>query len=164
MSQENLNKTTTINRELVFVGLEAKDREEVLVKMGNNLEEQGFVHDSYTEAIIKREKEFPTAIPTASMGIAIPHTDAEHVKKAGISIATLKEPVTFKNMGTGEDMDVEIIFMLAVKDPNEQLNMLQRLMTIFQDESVLEKIKDAEKDEILDIVKSLLGDAVVVDI
>src|SRR5690554_3339187 len=132
MSKNKSNNIATINSNLVLVNLEAKNSKEVLVKMGNNLEEQGFVHDSYTEAIIKREKEFPTAIPTASMGIAIPHTDAEHVKKAGISIATLKEPVTFKNMGTGEDMDVEIIFMLAVKDPNEQLNMLQRLMTIFQ--------------------------------
>ncbi|MGL4607625.1 MAG: PTS sugar transporter subunit IIA [Eubacteriaceae bacterium] len=108
-------------------------------------EDQNFVKKDFVEAVLEREKNFPTGLPT-SIGVALPHTDANYVEKEGISIITLKEPVVFAGMGNpSEKVWVEIIFLLAISNPEKQLGVLQTIITIIQNEKVLQKIKSAKE-------------------
>ena len=76
------------------------------------------------------------------LAIALPHTSVDHVNKAAISIATLKNPVKFEVMGgeVGENCEVKLVFMLAVDDPNAHLEKLQKIVQIFQDSNFLKDL------------------------
>ena len=53
-----------------------------------------------------------------SIGIAIPHTDKEHVIKGAVAIGVLKEPVHFYQMGTNdENVSAKLIFYACSKRP-----------------------------------------------
>ena len=120
----------------------------MLRSMGNNLHSQDLVKESFTQAIIDREAEFATGLPTSGLSVAIPHTDVEHVNRKTISVATLKDPVDFGIMGGGPDekTPVKVVFLLAMNESNDQLSLLQQLMQIFQDEETLLRL-DNEKNK-----------------
>ena len=129
----------SFNETLILRNLEGDNSSEVLRSMAENLYKQGFVRDSYADAVIAREEKFATGLPTNGHGVAIPHTDIEHVYESAISFAVLKNPVEFGIMGEEtEKMPVKLLFMLAMHDSHSQLKMLQNLMAIFQDEKLLE--------------------------
>ena len=67
----------------------------------------------------------------------------------------MKEPVKFHVMGgTGEILDVIIVFLLAISDPKSQLELLKKLMNLLKNEEVLQKIAYADKEnDIYDILK-----------
>lgn len=132
----------TINERLVLTELEADDANAALGILADRLYEYGFVKDRFKEAIKEREKKFPTGLPTINIGVAIPHTDAEHVNMPAIAIGVLKSPLVFQMMGMPEDaIPVDIIFMMAIKEPHAQLEMLQKLMSIIEKERVLIRMK-----------------------
>lgn len=147
-------KNLLFNEELILLELKATDWEEALNKMSENLFEQKIVKESFKNAVVNREKEFSTGLQSSKIGVAIPHTDAEHVNVQAISVAVLDKPVSFVHMGTADlSVEVEVIFMLAIKEPEGQLLLLQKLMDVFQKEEVLEKIRQSkDKKEILEIV------------
>ncbi len=150
-----------LNEKLITLNIYAKDREDVLRKMSEKLLEHGYVNKDFTDAIIEREKNFPTGLQTKSIGVAIPHTDSKYVNNNSIAIGILDKPIVFQNMGSDDESEISIIFMLAIKEPNEQLSMLKKLISIFQDDYALVKILNAKNElEILGIVKSFLGDLV----
>lgn len=135
-----------LNEELIFVDMEAVDEQDAIKELANSLYKQGFVKESYIQAILDREKVFPTGLPTEGVGVAIPHTDSIHVKKGAIALGVLKESVFFHTMGMpDETVKVDIIFMMAIEKPEAQLEILQKLMSIFQQKELLDKIKKSEK-------------------
>jgi PTS system galactitol-specific IIA component len=139
-----------IDESLVKVKLQARNWEDVLRKMGTTLFEQGYVRDTYIKGLIDRETEFPTGIAIDKMGVAIPHTEASHVIKTTVAVAVLDKSVPFSLMGSDEgSVDVDIVFMLAVDNPDKHLLFLQKLMGILQKEEVLLGIKNAEYSKVI---------------
>jgi PTS system galactitol-specific IIA component len=132
---------------LVIRNVEGENSSDILKHMAANLYQKGFVKESYAEAVIAREKKFATGLPTKGCGVAIPHTDIEHVNQSAISVGVLKEPVDFGIMGEEtEKTPVKLIFMLAMHDSHSQLKMLQSLMGIFQDEEILLYLANEESE------------------
>jgi PTS system galactitol-specific IIA component len=130
---------------LIIRNLEGKNSSEVLQCMAANLCKQGYVKESYADAIIAREAKFATGLPTNGYGVAIPHTDIEHVYKSAISFAVLRNPVEFGVMGEEtEKISVKLVFMLAMHDSHSQLTLLQNLMSIVQDEEGLKYLATEE--------------------
>lgn len=151
----------TLTDDLVLLDVDAGSQYELLEAAADNLRQQGFVKESYKEAVIEREKIFATGLPTlGSLGVAIPHTDIEHVKRAAISFCRLKKPVEFVVMGDeSSKVDVAMIFMLALKEAHSQLGMLQGLMNLLQDEEALAFLeKEKEKKNICRFLKENLPD------
>lgn len=144
-----------LDRSLIVTGLEAVDNKEVLRKLGSVVVRESYAKESYVEALITREEEFPTGLDVDGMGVAIPHTSVEHVNKVGIAIATLKQPVTFVQMGTDDEtVEVGLVFMLAVVDPNAHIDQLQRIVEILQDKKVLKQLTEAKTaEEVIAIIK-----------
>lgn len=127
-----------INEALILLELDKRTNEAVLAAMADCLERQGYVKPSYQAAVIAREKTYATGLPTGSLGVAIPHTDIVHVNQAAIAFAVLKEPVDFVIMGEETaTTPIKLVFMLAMNEQHSQLNMLQKLMKIFQDTAAL---------------------------
>ncbi|WP_286680368.1 PTS sugar transporter subunit IIA [Tepidanaerobacter sp. EBM-49] len=143
-----MQEVKLIDPSLIMLNVEATEKEEVITLMAKKLISEGYVKSSYLNAILQREKEYPTGLPTNGVGVAIPHTDIEHVIKPGIAVATLKKPVRFNVMGNpDEEVDVKLIFMLAITDPNTQINLLKKLVDIFQKKRFLIKLISIENKE-----------------
>ena len=143
-----------LKKELIIPGLEAKNSDEIFEALGGELVKQGYCKESYVQALKDREAEFPTGINMGDKGVAIPHTDVIHVNKKGIAIATLKEPVSFIEMGTDDEyVKAQVIFMLAV-DEKGHLELLQAILGILQDQETLTKLTEAkDAEEIIEIIK-----------
>ncbi|AIC93474.1 PTS sugar transporter subunit IIA [Shouchella lehensis] len=147
-----------LDESTILLDIEATDQESVLKQMADNLVREGLVKTSFVQAIIAREKEYPTGLPTAGVAVAIPHTDVEHVNEKSISIGRLKEPIPFGMMGgdPSEQVEVKIVFMLAMKEAHAQLSLLQQLMQLFQNErKLMQLVHAASKEE----VKKLIDDS-----
>ncbi len=146
---------STIQQELVLLNVEAKDKFDLLEQLACHLQKLGYVKDSYKEAVIAREKVFATGLPTVAGGVAIPHTDAEHVYEPVICVARLTKPVDFVVMGDDEEtVSVDLAIMLAMKEPHAQIDLLQNLMGVFQDEEALMYLKTQDdKQNIVNFIK-----------
>lgn len=133
--------------------VEATSFQEVIERVGLNMEKAGFVKDTYVQAVLDREKDLPTGLKIGKINVAIPHTDIQHVNETVVGIATLKEPVKFHLMeDPSQEVEVDIVFLLGVTQPKEQTKLLGSLMSIFKDKERLVKLKEATTEhEIHDI-------------
>ena len=147
------------SEDLVLMEVDAKDKFDLLRQAAQCLQTHGYVKESYADAVIEREKVFATGLPTVMGGVAIPHTDVEHVNTPAVCIARLRNPVDFVIMGDDtETVSVDCIFMLAMKEAHAQLTLLQNLMGILQDADALKLVKQGmSAKEICSFVKNRLS-------
>ena len=123
--------------ELVFFDFEAKDRFEFFNKMSEILVEKGYVKDTWLDAILTREKNYPTGLQFEHIAVALPHVDPENLIKPYIAVIKPKEPIVFEGMaGIGGDIPAELIVNLGLTGHAEgQVAVLQALMGVFMDEA-----------------------------
>ena len=124
---------------------EAQDKTEVLTELGNLLFQTGYVRESFVEAALQRESQMPTGLPLEGRyNAAIPHTECEHVLKAGLALATLAKPVIFQNMIQPEEgVPVQLVILMALDQPKSQVEMLQEIAGVLQNALVIEKLMEA---------------------
>ncbi|TDT63605.1 PTS sugar transporter subunit IIA [Fonticella tunisiensis] len=145
-----------VKKDLVVTKLEVESRGDLFKVLYEKLYSAGFVKESFLDGIENREAKFPTGLQLSKYGAAIPHTDPEHVIEPAVVVATLSQPVIFKSMeNPTNDVKVNIVFMLAIKEPHMQLEMLKQMSRILQNDSLLEQMLQAnEGDEIIEIIKT----------
>ncbi len=106
--------------------------------------ELDLLEQSWLTAVVDREKEFPTGLPTP-IPVAIPHTDSIHVKANGIGFFRLAHPVTFGEMGSSAStLEVSIIIPLLITDPKDQVDLLMKVVTAVQDLDFMKKLMEIE--------------------
>lgn len=108
---------------------------EVLSAMGGLFQEYVDVRPGYTEALIQREREFPTGLPTTPYGVAIPHADGKYVLQPGLAVCTLKTPISFREMGNPQSVvAVKLAILIALPEGQQtvQVNILQWLISLIQ--------------------------------
>ena len=66
-------------RELILRNVEAKNAEDAIRQVGQRFFDAGFVKDTYIDAVLAREVTYPTGLQLAEIGVAMPHTDPQHV-------------------------------------------------------------------------------------
>jgi len=134
-----------LRKELVNVGIEASSQKDLLLKLANQFLAEGLVKPSFLQAILDREAVYPTGLPATAFDIAIPHCAASNVNETSMAVATLKHPVEFQQMGSVEiTLHPQVVFMLAIQDPDKQLETLQKIMGVIQDKKLLEDIRAAK--------------------
>ncbi|AFT81437.1 PTS sugar transporter subunit IIA [Leuconostoc carnosum] len=136
-----------LDDKVIVLDSEAQNRTEALKLLAKKFVDHKIVQTSFIEAVLKREESFPTGLATEIIGVAIPHTDVQHVIRSQIGVMRLKSPVNFFQMGDGKDVPVKIIFMLALTKPHEQLEMLQKLIGLIQNKKLLIKILNTNSIE-----------------
>ncbi len=143
-----------LKKELIFTDFDAKTPDDIFEVLGGELVHAGYAKESYVQALKDREEEFPTGLCVDGFGVAIPHTPEEHVNEVATAIAALSHPVTFLEMGTDDPVDVSLVFMLCVTDPQAHLEQLQQIVKIIQDKEVLKKLQGtSDQQAIIDIIK-----------
>jgi PTS system galactitol-specific IIA component len=118
--------------DLVLLDLPAADATAVIRALAARLEARGLVSADYGAHTLSREQQHPTGLPTRPFCIAFPHADARGVLRSALAVASLRQPVVFRNMGDpDEPLDVALVFLLANRDPDEQVAVLRRLALLF---------------------------------
>lgn len=145
---------TIFQPELVARELDASSSQDVIKQLTELLAKQKRVKTSFLQAVLEREKQYPTGLPSAGVFVAIPHADSQHVDQSGVAIATLKKPVAFGMMGTPDKtLEVEVVLLLAIADSGVHLQLLTGLMSVFSNGSLLRKVKDAgTAEEIVELL------------
>jgi len=143
-----------IETENILVKAHANSSADIIRQLGSLLFQNGFVKDTYIQAVLDREELFPTGLQIPSLGFAIPHTDTEHVNKAAVAIATLDQPVTFRAMDNPDvEVPTNIVMMLAISDPKSVVTVLRKVISILEDEPALLILLNAKsKEEIRQVV------------
>jgi PTS system galactitol-specific IIA component len=135
---------TMFTPELVLIDVEALDYADLFRKASYYLRQKGYVTESFFEALLKREKEYPTGLPTSGVKVALPHTDMVHALRSGILVINLKKAVVFKEMGNNAiDIPVELVFLIVVHDSARQTDVLKNMVGMFADEPLLTRVKKA---------------------
>lgn len=145
--------------DLIELQLDVENYQEVIHTLGQKMLDNGYVKDTYIDAVLKREQSLPTGLDLGSIGVAIPHTDEGlHVNLSHIAVGVLKHPVKFGSMvDPQEKLNVYIVLLLAVKDQNIQIRLLKKLMTVFQNVELLKKIQTADtKEKVKKLLDSML--------
>lgn len=136
-----------LNEELVFRNIKAGSDKEVLAFLANELYQRGYVKEDYIEAIQLRESEYPTGLPSTQPGVAIPHANFDLVNQTTLAIATLETAVGFRNMEDNQViLPTKIVIMMAIGEPHGQVEMLQKIVSIIQDEPLREQMTAANSD------------------
>ncbi|MBQ6654437.1 MAG: PTS sugar transporter subunit IIA [Erysipelotrichaceae bacterium] len=136
----------------------AEDRDSALKMLADEFVKAGVVENNFYDGILAREANFPTGLALDEenkTGVAIPHTDPEYVKETQLGFMTLDEPVVFRNMGNmEEEVKVDMMFMMAIKEAHGQVEMLMKLMGLFADDTVISKLREVDNfDDFLKIVE-----------
>jgi galactitol PTS system EIIA component len=161
-----MKKSKWFYEENLYMPLEAHNKTEAIEKLGNLLLKNGYVKESFVTAVIAREEEFATGLPTEGMGVAIPHTDAHHVIKQAVAVGILDEPVNFCVMGDASDSEVEVslILMLAVPDKDQVMTVLKQVLGIIQDSQFINAItEETDRKKIISMLDKQLNAGVRVD-
>lgn len=132
--------------------------EDVERAMAAELERQGYAKDTFTNAILEREKVFPTALDMGGINVAMPYCDVANVNKAAICIGVLEHPVAWYRMDDPETTcEVSLVTMLALTEAHAHLEMLQKVIALVQNQELIEKVVKAEsEEEIFDLVRDQL--------
>lgn len=148
-----------LHGDITKLEVDAKDSTEAIDLLGKSLMDNGYVKQGYVDSVLKREQTFPTGLALKNIGIAIPHASPEgNVLKNGIAIARLNNPVQFNWMeNPDEKIDVNMVFMLALADSSEHLDVLKKLFVAFQNEELVESLKNSSSDKFLGLLSEKLA-------
>lgn len=145
-------------KDLIELNVDSEATEDFFQYVGENLTKRGFVLESFSNAISKREEEYPTGLLLENFSVAIPHTDTEHIIEPFVSINRLKTPITFFQMGT-DDIPVKVqdVFVLGIKEPKKQVGLLSNLMEVFANADFVAQYQRAEtNEEIMNLINKYL--------
>ncbi len=146
--------------DLVMLNMKAANQYEAIIPLAEMLHTNGYVEDGFLEALLKREIEYPTGLPTLPYGTAIPHASVQYVKTTAVGIGVLEEPVQFRMMGSPEiPIQVKVIFLLGIKEAHAQVTILRFIVEILQQVDLLESIVGASDAGMLaEILNQRLAD------
>lgn len=147
----NIENTRTFNKEviqnpmvdlfhedLIFIQVDSDSKEEVIKRLGNVLQQKGYVNSNFTESALEREKITSTAVGEK---VAIPHGLQEHVIKPVIAVAVLKEPVEW----SGSKIDTVFLLALKLTTGNSTRNFFRRFYSILDNEETLDRIRSSKE-------------------
>ena len=144
-----------LDAKIALFNQHAESRDEALKLLADEFVKTGVAKDTFYDGLITREANFPTGLSLNNMCVAIPHTDVEHVNRTQIGFMSLDKPVEFIEMGTDDKViPVTMMFMLALKEAHQQLEMLTKLMDAFQNDELMEKFSKVDNyDDFYELIK-----------
>lgn len=110
-----------------------RTREECLVYLCSQLEQEGLVRKGYRESVFAREKMGATGLSTQA---AVPHADPELVCTSAVSILSLKKPVRWG------DVQVSLVVMASISEQDADLfhNLIMEIYSLIQDRKTVDDL------------------------
>lgn len=142
--------------ENIYLDVEGDNFSEVLSNVAVELDKQDFINEGYVEAVLEREKVFPTGLEFPKYCIAIPHTDSKYIKRDAIAVVKPRNKVFFRDMATNsKDLEVGVFLLLLISKNENQVKVLSSVIRNFSDEDFYNGILQSnDKKEILNIIKN----------
>ena len=140
-----------IDKDLILLDLTG-DKETIISTLANQAFEQERLEDKqeYIEAVLKREKEYSTAL---GYEVAIPHGQSDTVKDPFVVFGRVKEPIIW------DQNSVRIIFMIGVPQHNKDKIHMKILANIsrklIDDEFRKSLIEAKDEKEVFDILSQI---------
>ena len=131
-----------IEKQNIFLNQKPDTKENVIRKIGAVFSERGYTDESYTQAMLDKEKVFNTYMGNF---VALPHGIEEakkDIKKTGIVIMTFPEG---QDWGAKEKAKV-VIGIAAVG--NEHLEVLSKIALSFSDANGIDRLLSMSEEEI----------------
>lgn len=126
----------------VNIGLFAEDYIDAIRVVATPLIESGYVAPEYLDAVLLREKTSPTGLPVGELCVAIPHADPDFVNMSAASVGLFSKPVLFGEMGSIDNqIPVDLVMVLAIKNIEEVVPFLQKACNMFQDEVFMASLR-----------------------
>ena len=140
-----------LTKNTIKLNVEAKDWEDAIRKGGELLEKDGSIEHKYVDGMVDTMKSIGPYIVIAP-GIAMPHARPDcGVKKIGMSLMTLNNPINF---GNKENDPVTLVVCLCAIDHTTHLKAMSELVQLLGDEAKIKKIKTAKNvDDILSLLQ-----------
>jgi len=137
-----------LNAEHILLDVDAGTAQTAIRRLTEPMVATRHVSAEFADDVWKREQAMPTGLPTQPFAIAIPHADPDHVNQSAVGIGVLRAPVAFSQMGMNSStvLQVRIVFLLAIKEREKQVEMIQQLVSLIQDPQLLNDLliaKDA---------------------
>lgn len=147
-----------IDRDLILINNKSKTKHQLFKNVSDILNKKNIVKDSYYNALLEREKKFPTGINTEPINVAIPHTDNKYINKSSLMIVKMNDPVIFNQMDDkNKKVNAEVVFFILINEKEKQSEFLGKLIMAFQNPEFLKSIKESnDKKVILNLVKENL--------
>lgn len=136
--------TTVLDPQVITIGLDAKNKHDVIVKLARILKKANYIGDVnlFVKDIYLRENEGITGI---GQGIAIPHGKSNDVKRIGVAIGILKHGIKWESL---DDKKVKIVILFAVNKNADAARNQLKLLSVFAgklgNEEVVAKLKKAK--------------------
>ena len=143
-----------LNEKCIETNVEAKDWRDAIRKAGNLLLDNGFIEEDYINKMISTVEQFGPYIVLLK-GMALAHAIPEHdVKKIGLSIVTLKNPIEFGNEANDP---VKVVFGLCALDHASHMELISEMAMLFESDINIESIaRCQDPKEILDLIKGIV--------
>ncbi|GAA0182745.1 BglG family transcription antiterminator [Clostridium sediminicola] len=150
VQNEEKNLKDMLSREFIFLNAHCLNWRQAIREGTKLLQNKGFVEYDFEINILKKFKEIGPYMVVAP-GIVLSHARPdEGVKKLGMSLVTLRRPITF---GSELNDPVRIVFTLAAVDNEKHLRALSQLMELFLNNKDIKEITNAsKKEEVLKII------------
>ena len=142
-----------VNKEMIKLNFNAKDWEAAVTEAGNLLLGNDCIETQYITSMVDAVKSIGPYI-VIGKGIALPHSrSSDGVKKIGISILRLSNPVVF---GHPDNDPVDLVFALSAVDNSSHLRVLSDLAMMLNSEKNVQRIREACcPDEIMQMINNL---------
>lgn len=138
-------KKELLYRENIRVNCEPEEKEQVIRKVGQMLVDSGYVNQLYVDAMLEREKSFPTFMGN---GLALPHgveAAKKEIKASGIAVMTFPKGIDWD----GNEVKV-VIGVAGVGE--EHLKILSIIAEKMLDDAVAAKLIEGDVDTVYDIL------------
>ncbi len=118
-----------------------------------SLVETGYVEPDYYKQIVNCIEKYGPYVVFEHY-VAMPHSQegADGVKKTSVGFMRVKDEVDFGKDEDGEQKIAKLFFTLAACNPDEHLDNMQDLMSVFCNEPLLDALMEANTPE--DILKA----------
>ena len=157
-----INKISGLFRKDLIYIKDAEDSTKLFKIIGKELIQKRIVKDNFVDAIIEREKNYPTGIDLSVVegqkyNVAIPHTEIEYCCDKCIVFVKIKNEIGFKNMiSPDQELKVKYLFIIVNNENEAQTNILSNIMDFITNKNnmdMLEKIND--EGELYDFITGI---------
>lgn len=142
-----MNYSDMLKRDLVFLDVDAKNRQDLFHQIAAKLVARGYVKDSYERALNQREDEFPTGVVFPEISVMLPHADPQNVRQAFLAVVKVQKPVHILQMGYNTPEDAEAMFFLGITDSSQQVGLLQLFTDLLQNKQFVADFRRIDDPE-----------------
>ena len=97
------------DQQIALLNKEVESKEAAFRLLTEEFLKNECVTEAYLDNVIKREAVFPTGLMINGIGVAIPHTDSQYVKRSQVGFLSLTDPLPFIEMGTRDKRNFSFI-------------------------------------------------------